>query len=101
MSLDSVVERADQQDEQENADLPKFTQEELEAFAASRVWKRLVHDMLWRVNVAQNVRDKEQVTRDSERLHLGVVIGIKMCLNWVQQTLDNHKQTQTERNNDE
>ena len=98
MSFESVVERADIQDEQENANLPKFTQEVLEAFIANPVWKRLEHDMQMQVTLAQMVRNDDLVTRDSERLHLGIVKGITACLKWPYDSLNNHKQTQTEGN---
>jgi hypothetical protein len=98
MSFDSVVERADQQDEQEIANLPKFTQEELEGFLQSRVWKRLEHEMTVQITLAQMVRNDDSVSRDSERLHLGIIKGINACLKWPYDSLNNHKQTQTEGN---
>lgn len=99
MTLDDIHRRqAIKEAASPEAQLTRFTEGELQAFIDSPVWKYMQFRMAQDVQNAQNIRDSELVTRDSERIHLGVQIGIRAFLQYPQEMMNNHKQTETEEN---
>lgn len=101
MVLEEIMRRHEQQEQSRAAPEFPLTEEQLVAFIDNPVWKVMQHLMKQYCVAAQAVRDKENVTRDSERMHLGIQRGLSEFLNWPQKTLDNHKQTQSEENRHE